>query len=205
MDTAPTTGRPGAAGPAAEPAGQPAGQPSPAAAAGPVRSGRSARDMALSMAVLLVPIFLLLLGYRVFFAGDAPVGVDAGQVYDTARHDAHFPVRQPRDLPSGWVPIAAKFGAEADGSVLRVSYVPPDRSGIQLVESDRPVNALLPAELGADAQPGNLTDIGGRQWRQYPQVQGGGRALVLAEDGRTTILTGTAEDSTMRTFAAALR
>jgi hypothetical protein len=161
--------------------------------------------MALSMAVLLVPVFLLLVGYRVFFAGDAPIAVDAGQTFATARHSAHFPVLEPKDLPPGWTPIIAKYGAVADGSVLRVSYVTPSRAGVQLIESDRPVDALLPDELGAAAKPGNLTDIGGRRWREYPVATGGGRALVLAEDGRTTILTGTAEDKDMRTFAAYLR
>jgi hypothetical protein len=172
--------------------------------AGRARGSRSAKDMALSMAVLLVPVFLLLVGYRVFFAGDAPIAVDAAQTYATARHSAHFAILEPRDLPPGWTPIASKFGAVADGSVLRVSYVTPGSTGVQLVESDRPVDSLLPDELGADAQPGNLTDIAGTQWRVYPAVKGGGRALVLAGDGYTTILSGTATDGDMRTIAAAL-
>jgi hypothetical protein len=89
-------------------------------------------------------------------------------------------------------------------AVLRVSYVTPAKSGLQLIESDRPVDALLPDELGSDAQPGNLTDIAGRQWREYPVAKGGSRALVLAGDGFTTVITGTATDNDMRTFAAAL-
>jgi Protein of unknown function (DUF4245) len=168
------------------------------------RGARSPRDMALSMAVLLVPIFVLLVVYRVFFAGDAPIAVDAGETYATAKHSAHFTVEVPQDLPPGWTPIAAKFETVTDGSVLRVSYVPPARTGLQLVESDRPVNSLLPDELGTDAQPGNLIDIGGRQWRTYPVAKGGGRALVLAADGYTTVITGTASDADIRTFAASL-
>lgn len=171
---------------------------------GRTRGARSPRDMALSMAVLLVPIFVLLVVYRVFFAGDAPIAVDAGETYATAQHGAHFTVQVPRDLPPGWTPIAAKFETVTDGSVLRVSYVPPARTGLQLVESDRPVNSLLPDELGSDAQPGNLIDIGGLQWRTYPVAKGGGRALVLAADGYTTMISGTASDADMRTFAASL-
>jgi hypothetical protein len=170
----------------------------------PARSGRSARDMALSMAVLIIPIFLLLGAYRVFFAGDAPVPVDAAQTYATARHSASFPVLEPGGLPGGWTAISATFGKVDDGSTLRVSYVPPAKTGLQLVESDRPVNALLPDELGGAAQPGNLETVGGRQWRTYPVAGDGGRALVLAEDGRTTIITGTASAADLRTFAATL-
>jgi Protein of unknown function (DUF4245) len=174
-------------------------------ARGRAGGGRSVKDMALSMAVLLIPVFLLLVGYRVFFAGDAPIAVNAGDTFATARHSAHFPVLEPQDLPPGWISIAAKYEPVADGSVLRVSYVTPRRTGVQLIESDRPVDKLLPDELGADAQPGDLVQIAGRQWRQYPVAKGGGRALVLAEDGRTTILTGTAEDKDMGTFATYLR
>jgi hypothetical protein len=177
-------------------------QPSPYA--GRARGGRSTKDMALSMAVLLIPVFLFLIGYRVFFAGDAPIPVDAAQIYATAQHDAHFQVLVPQDLPSGWTPIAAKFDPPVGAAVLRVSYVTPAKSGLQLIESDRPVDSLLPDELGTDAQPGNLTDIAGRQWREYPVVKGGGRALVLAADGYTTVITGTATDNDMRTFAAML-
>jgi hypothetical protein len=161
--------------------------------------------MALSMAILVIPVFLLLGAYRVFFAGDAPVAVDASETYATATHDAPFPILEPDGLSSGWTAISASFGKVADGSVLRVSYVPPAKTGLQLVESNRPVNSLLPDELGGSAEPGNLETINGRQWRLYPVTQHGARALVLAEDGRTTIVTGTASDGDLRAFAAALR
>jgi Protein of unknown function (DUF4245) len=161
--------------------------------------------MALSMAVLLVPVFLLLVGYRVFFAGDAPIAVDAGETYATAKHDAHFTILEPVDLPPGWTSIAAKFELADSGSVLRVSYVPPDRTGLQLVESNQAVDSFLPDEVGSDSQPGNLIDINNLQWRVYPVAKGGGRALVLAGDGYTTVIVGTATDQDMRTFAASLR
>ncbi|HEY2673533.1 MAG TPA: DUF4245 domain-containing protein [Rugosimonospora sp.] len=167
--------------------------------------GRSARDMALSIAVLVIPIFLLLGVYRVFFAGDAPIAVDASQTYATAKHDAPFPVLEPSGQPGGWTAISATVGKVSDGWVLRVSYVPPAKTGLQLVESNRPVNSLLADELGGSAQPGNLERIGGRAWREYPSVHTGARALVVVDDGRTTIVTGTASDTDLRAFAASLQ
>jgi hypothetical protein len=181
-----------------------AARPAPGPATRQAAGGRSARDMALSIAVLVIPIFLLLGVYRVFFAGDAPIGVDASQTYATARHDAPFPVLVPTGLPGGWTPINSSFGKVSDGSVLRVSYVPPAKTGLQLVESNRPVNSLLPDELGGSAEPGNLETINGQQWRSYPVTQHGARALVLAQNGQTTIVTGNASDEDLRTFAAAL-
>ncbi|WP_203916383.1 DUF4245 domain-containing protein [Rugosimonospora africana] len=166
--------------------------------------GRSARDMALSIAVLIIPIFLLLGVYRVFFAGDDPIAVDSSQTYATAKHDAPFQVLEPTGGPAGWPSISATVGKVTDGWVLRVSYVPPAKTGLQLVESSRPVNALLADELGSTARPGALESIGGRPWRSYPSVHTGARALVLVDNGRTTIVTGTASDSDLRAFAASL-
>jgi Protein of unknown function (DUF4245) len=165
------------------------------------RSGRPARDMALSLAALLIPIFLLLGAYKLVFSGDAPIPYDASGTWATARHSARFPVLEPTGLPAKWTVISATV---TDGT-LRVGYVTPGGGGLQLVESGQPVDTLLPAELGTDARPGSLVPIGGRQWREYPQVRHGDRALVLVDDGRTTIAIGTATEAELRTFVDALR
>jgi hypothetical protein len=171
----------------------------------PPRSARSTRDIVLSLAVLLIPIAIMIGVYKYFFAGEAPIRVDASQTYATAQHDAGYPILAPSGLPSGWTTISSAFDKVTDGTVLRVAYVAPSRSGLQLVESDRPVNSLLPDELGADTQPGDLVTIGGKQWRSYPAARDGNRALVLAENGHTTIVIGTVSDADLRTFALALR
>src|SRR5215212_11607591 len=73
----------------------------PAAATTPSlgkREGRSPRDMALSLAVLLVPIALLLVFYRVVLSGDAPVNVDPAPAFQEARAAAAFTVLEPQGL-----------------------------------------------------------------------------------------------------------
>ncbi len=159
----------------------------------------------LSLAALLIPIAIMLGAYKYFFAGEAPIKVDASQTYATARHDAGYPILEPSGLPAKWTTISSAFDRGGDGSVLRVAYVAPAGTGLQLVESDRPVNSLLPDELGSDAQPGDLVTLGGQQWRSYPAARGGNRALVLADNGHTTIVIGTVSDADLRTFALALR
>lgn len=157
------------------------------------------------MAALLIPVVLLLTAYRVFFAGDAPVAVDASATYATAHHSAKFTVLEPSGLPSGWTASSASFATTNGTSVLRVGYLPGSSNGLQLIESDQPVESLLPAELGSDARPGELSTINGRQWRIYPSARDGDRALVLADDGRTTIVIGTASDADLRLLASSLR
>jgi len=166
------------------------------------RSGRSPRDIALSLLVLLVPVVLLLGIYRLVFSGDAPIAAaNQADTWATARHDAPYPVLEPVGLPATWTALSASYGA----GTLRVGYVTAAGSGIQLVESATAADQLLPAELGTDARPGDLVTIGSRQWRAYPVARTDNRALVLVDSGRTTIVVGSAPQADLRGFAATLR
>lgn len=161
--------------------------------------------MVLSMAVLLLPILLLLGAYKVVFNGDHPRAVDPVSAFDDARHAGRFPVHEPGGLPGGWSAISYAYATQGGAGTLRVGYVTPGGGGVQLVESDRPADALLPAELGEDARPGSLVEIGGRQWREYPVARDGNQALVLAENGGTTIVIGAAPMADLHALAANLR
>ncbi len=164
------------------------------------RRARPARDIVLSLAALLIPIFVLLGVYRVFFAGDAPIAVDPSDAWASARHSASYQVLEPSGLPRGWTVVSASY----QGGTLRIGYVTPDGTGLQLVESDQTADALLPGELCDDARPGNLVPLTGRTWREYPVIKGGGRAMVLVDQGRTVVVEGTATDSQVRVLAASL-
>ena len=167
----------------------------------PVQRSRVGRDMLLSLAVLVIPVLILVAVYETVFSGAAPIAVDPSDTWATARHSATFQVLQPQGLPPKWTVTSATF---ASGTV-RVGYVTPSGTGLQLVETASPADTFLPAELGADARPGNLVPIGEREWRAYPSVGSGNRALVLVDDGRTVLVIGSARDEDLRTFAGTLR
>src|SRR5690348_16206686 len=135
--------------------------------------------MLLSLAVLLVPVGILFGVYVTFFSGSAPIAVDPSDTWAAARHSATFTVLQPQGLPAKWTVTSATFAS----GTLRVGYVTPSGGGLQLVETAAPVDQFLPAELGDSARPGNFVTIDGRQWRAYPSVRSGDRALVLVDDG----------------------
>ena len=168
------------------------------------RGGRSTRDMALSLAVLLVPIALLLVLYRVLFDGDKPVSVDAAATIQEARSAAVFPVVEPQGLGDDWHTVSATFKRTADGATLRLGYVDPERDPIQLVESSVPTDKLLPAELGANPQPVSTFSDGARTWQRY-DARKGENALLLLEKGRTIIVVGEAESEALEAFAGSLR
>jgi hypothetical protein len=181
--------------------------PAPEAAAEPVsvgkRGGRSPQDMALSLGILLVPIVLLLLFYRVVLDGDKPISIDPEPAIQQARSVAAFPVAVPQGLGDDWHTVSATFKREADGATLRLGYVDPDSEPIQLVQSSTPTTKLIPAELGPAPKQVSTFSDGTRIWQRY-DARKGENALVLLEQGRTVIVLGTADSGNLETFASSL-
>jgi hypothetical protein len=159
--------------------------------------------MALSLAVLLIPIALLLVFYRVALGGDSPLTVDPGPVLQEAQQAALFPVAVPGGLGKDWSVASATFRRQTDGATLRLGYVDPDKDPIQLIESNVAPEKLLPAELGASAKPSGMFRSTGRAWRLYTG-RPGEQALVLTEPARTIVLVGRTDAKNLETLASAL-
>ncbi|HEY7271864.1 MAG TPA: DUF4245 domain-containing protein [Actinoplanes sp.] len=167
------------------------------------RGERSARDMLLALAVLLVPIALLLMFYRVVLNGDAPRSIDPGSAIAEAQSAKAFPVAVPADLGDDWHVVSATFQRQAAGVTLRLGYVDPDDNGLQLIESSVPPATLLPAELTTGAKPVDTFRDDARVWRRY-DARPGEQALVFSEPNRTLIVVGDAGSRYLETLAAAL-
>jgi hypothetical protein len=183
--------------------------PVPEAAAEPVtvgkRGGRSPRDMALSLGILLVPIVLVLLFYRVVLDGDKPVSVkNAESTIQQARSAAVFPVAVPQGLGDDWHTVSATFKRDTDGATLRLGYVDPDDDPLLLVVSSVPTEKLLPVELGANPKGVSTYSDGARTWQRY-EARKGENALLLLDKGRTIIVVGKAESKSLESFASSLR
>lgn len=159
--------------------------------------------MALSLAVLLVPIALLIVFYRLVLNGDAPANVDPRPAIEEARTEHAFPVAEPGKPADGWHVTSAFFRHEPGGATLRIGYVDPDGKSMQLVESSVPPSTLLPAELSSKAQPLDTFRANARVWRLY-QARPGEEALVLAEAGRTIIIVGNAGTNRLEELASSL-
>jgi uncharacterized protein DUF4245 len=183
-----------------EPA-QPAAPTAPAAPRS--RSERSPRDMALSLAVLLVPIALLLIFYRVVLEGDSPANVDPAPAVQEAQQAKLFPVAVPTGLGKDWHVSAATFRRLDGGATLRIGYVDPGDDPLQLVESSIAPEKVLPAELGDAAKPSGMFRSEDRAWRLYT-ARPGEQALVLTETGRTIVIVGRTDAENLEKLAASL-
>ncbi|CCH16053.1 DUF4245 domain-containing protein [Micromonospora lupini] len=206
-------GQPSAAGPVpGDAAGGPAAAagtgerpaPPPRVAAAATKAERSPKDMAISLLVLLIPIALLLAFYRGFLGGDQATTVDPAPAIEQARSANTFPVSEPQGLASGWRTVSARYQTVEGGANLRIGYLTPEGRGVQLLQSNVPVEQLLPAELTDQSQPQGPTELAGRTWQRYT-ARGNQQALVLLEPTRTVLVVGDARDNELRDLAGALR
>lgn len=186
-------GAPGA-GAAVEP-----GAPVPAERA---RAGRTARDMILSLVVLLIPVLVIVAIFR-FSGGEKPTQVDPSAAIAQARSAQAFPVLAPPRLPDGWRSVSAQFHRQDAASALRIGFVTSSGGALQLIETNEPITTVVDRELGARVRPLGPVSLAGRSWQSY-EVRDGERALVLAEPDRTVIVIGRGEPGELATLATAL-
>jgi hypothetical protein len=157
--------------------------------------------MLISLVVLLIPVALIVTIFRLR-GGEDVVTVDQTGVIAQARAAGDFPVTSPVNLPSGWKPVSAVFQpASAKSATLRLGYVSPSGAGVQLVESNEPVESVMGRELGDHIRPLGDTASG---WQRYG-VRTAETALVRIETGRTVIVVGQASTAELESLTATLR
>ncbi|MFI1991173.1 DUF4245 family protein [Actinoplanes sp. NPDC020271] len=182
--------------------GVPVAEPAPASPRLTKREGRSPRDMGLSLLVLIVPIALLLLFYRVVLDGDEPLTVDPTSSIQLASKD--FTVLTPTGLDADWRVTAATFKRETGGATLRIGYVGPGDDPVQLVESTVPADKLVPAEVGNEGKRIGAYRTDARSWLVYS-----GRpdetTLIFTEGTRTVLLIGKTEQQNLEALAGSLK
>jgi hypothetical protein len=166
------------------------------------REGRSPRDMALSLLVLIVPIALLLVFYRVVLSGDEPLTVDPASSIQLASKE--FAVLAPAGLGEDWRVTAATFKRENGGATMRIGYVDPDDNPVQLVESTQPAATLVPAEVGRDGKRTGAYRTDARTWMVY-SGRPGETALIFTETNRTILVLGKTKQANLEKLASALK
>ncbi|MGH2598404.1 MAG: DUF4245 domain-containing protein [Dehalococcoidia bacterium] len=183
----------------------PSASPEPASAPRPEKSEgpRRPRDLALSLAVLLVPIGLIVALFQ-FLGGDQEiVTVDPQPAIAQAR-DAGLSVAAPRGLSDDWKTTSAVIRTFGVATTLRIGYVTPTGGFAQVIQSNADPESLLRRELGGGKRPTGVERIGGAQWQAHPG-RGQERALVLTEPERTILVLGKASAKELRALAASLR
>jgi hypothetical protein len=165
------------------------------------RSRGTARDLAISMSVLIIPI-VAFVAFCQPRSSDAPE-VDASRVYATATAQRAFPVVEPTGL-SGWKATVANFNSEgADRYTLRVSYLLPGGRYLQLLQSNAAAETVV-ADVVDDGQPLGTEQLSGASWFRYSARGGHEVAFVRLEQQVTVVVVGDASAAKARELIAAL-
>ncbi|MFB9448547.1 DUF4245 domain-containing protein [Dactylosporangium vinaceum] len=161
---------------------------------------RRPRDMALSMLVLIIPVFLIVAFYRYLGHEDPPV-VDTTEVYGSVQRAGRFELLRPEGLADGWRIASATY---TDG-ILRIGITAPDSGALQLVESADPAAVLVPAIVGKTPHDDGPATIAGAQWHRWSEGRPGERAIVRTDGNRTVIIVGHAKQDQLDQLAGSLR
>src|SRR5690606_37086959 len=156
----------------AEPAGTaesgraPSTEPAAAApAAGPETARRPKqrrmRDMALSLAVLLVPLGLFYWVWDWAATGREVSVVDTSQDY-LAAESLGLETVEP-ELSEEWKAISSALATEEEAVTQRTGWYSPEGHGMQLVQTTGPAEAVHDELTG----PGEAVEAGGLEWAAY--------------------------------------
>ncbi|BBH64740.1 hypothetical protein ACTI_14250 [Actinoplanes sp. OR16] len=157
--------------------------------------------MIYSLLVLLVPIALVMVFWKVVLDGDKPLTRDPSSAIQSASRE--FTVAQPAGLSDDWYVQSANFQKTDTGATLRIGYVDPDADPILLVQSTVPAETLVPAEVGDEGKRTGTFRAGNRTWMTYTG-RPGETAFIVTEQNRTIVLVGETKQKNMETLAAAL-
>ncbi|NUR51296.1 MAG: DUF4245 domain-containing protein [Hamadaea sp.] len=160
---------------------------------------RRPRDMALSLAVLFVPI-LLVLGVGRFLYGDSTTAtVDPAVALSGAARASMSPLPQGQ-VPPDWKVVSAAY---RDG-VLRLGYLTDADKGVQLVQGRGDAAAFVRAELTASAKQQGAMEVAGADWQRWTG-RPGESALVRTTGDVTMIVVGPVGESDLVKLVTAVQ
>jgi len=146
---------------------------------------RRMRDMAMSMAVLLVPIGLFYLGWQ-WVASDRQVSVvDTTENHSTAASLGLAAIEP--ELTEEWKAISTDLAVDGEQVVLRTGYYSPDGHGLQLSETNGTATDVNEDLTGA----GTPVEAAGIDWAAYESADS--EFWVAEIDGETVVLSAEAD------------
>ncbi|GAB3649433.1 hypothetical protein GCM10028833_17130 [Glycomyces tarimensis] len=138
------------------------------------------RDMALSLAVLLVPLGIFYWAWN-WASPDREVSVvNTAEDYMSAESLGLDPVEP--ELSDDWKAISSALATADEAVTLRTGWYSPDGHGLQLVQTNGPVDEVHDEIDGA----GEPVTAGGTAWSAYDIADG--EAWVAELGGSTIVL-----------------
>lgn len=167
------------------------------------RGFESARDMVLSLGVVLAVVALVVL-MTLRETPDAVKVVDATPVVESVRFNAPFAAVSPVPI-EGWRITSARVSQPgADPFRWHLGYYTADGRYAAAGQSDGSKRSYLEDERAGGTEAGTVR-IDGATWTVLERADGERRSLVLTTDGVTTLVTGSGDIDELTVLAKALK
>ena len=172
-------------------------------AATKARGRKTVADMVRSLAVVLVLVGIIV-ALNVAEQPDPVVqDVDYAAAVAQARTQATYDVLGPDPVPDGWRVSSARTEADGTGVAWHVGLVTGRDEYAALEQTDGDQRTFVDHFVPGSRARGTV-QVGGRTWTRRDGGSTQDRALVEVSGGVTTLVTGSASWSELRTLAASL-
>jgi hypothetical protein len=167
-----------------------------------MRGKQTVRGMFQSMAVICAAAAVIYLFVPHDDQADPIKPVDYGVELVTAQRAAPYPVLAPKGLGEEWRPTSVSY-SRRDDDAWHLGYLTPEREYVAVEQSTGPAVRYV-VQVTHDARDtGEVQRIAGRAWERWEGEKYD--ALVLRQEGVTTVVTGTASFERLGEMAAALK
>ena len=171
-----------------------------------------ARDMVISMAVIMVPLLLIT---WLFTNDPKPTveAVDVEPVLAQAEQTSPYPILRPTDLPEDWVPTRVAWAEDgkqwitnepAVGNSWQLGYLAPNKIYVAVQQRDREVNAFVRDITRDGRMESEVSEVSGRTWEHWLSRDERSRSLVWRDGEMVAVVTGDTDYAQLDAFAGSL-
>jgi hypothetical protein len=169
------------------------------------RMRQTARDMVISMLVVLGVVLLVWIPFRPHSDTGEVRTVDPTPVVEGARRAEPWPVLAPVGLGADWKCTSARIEQAADGQdVVHLGYLSPTSTYVGLEQSATKATSFV-SDTTVKGREQGTADVAGTPWTTYENEAQDHRALARTADGATYVVVGTGPWDQLEEFASKLR
>lgn len=171
-----------------------------------------ARDMVISMAVILVPLALI----AWLFTNDPDPqveAVDVAPVLARAEAESPYPVLRAVALPADWTPVRVAWATDGNlwitdepavGNSWQLGYLAPNGVYLAVQQRDRAVESFVSDITQQGRRQGATTEVAGRTWEHWTSDDDRTRSLVWRDGDMVAVVSGNADFEQLDAFAGTL-
>ena len=171
-----------------------------------------AKDMLLSMGVLLVPLALIIAFFTLNPDEDV-AAIDMAPELQRAEAESPYSVLRAEQLPDGWKPVRAAWAKDgskwidnkpADGNAWLAGYMGPDGIYYGIEQRDRGVEDVIQRVTRRGRETGSTVEAAGLKWKSYESSDGRTTSLVAVQDNWVAVVAADTNLDAVRAFATTL-